>query len=38
MKTCPFCQNQTIKKYGIRNKIQRYKYNTCNKTFTYQKN
>ncbi|WP_446685282.1 transposase, partial [Gallibacterium melopsittaci] len=37
MKTCPFCQNQTIKKHGIRNKIQRYKCNTCNKTFTYQK-
>ncbi|WP_419865861.1 transposase, partial [Gallibacterium genomosp. 3] len=35
-KTCPFCQNKNIKKHGIRNTIQRYKCNSCNKTFTFQ--
>ncbi|WP_442805510.1 transposase-like zinc-binding domain-containing protein, partial [Testudinibacter sp. TR-2022] len=37
MKNCPFCQNQNIRKYGVRNNIQRYKCNVCNKTFISKK-
>ncbi|MFU2074617.1 transposase-like zinc-binding domain-containing protein [Gallibacterium anatis] len=35
MKNCPFCHNASIQKYGKQNNLQRYKYPSCNKTFTF---
>ncbi|MDG6236205.1 transposase, partial [Glaesserella parasuis] len=32
-----FCHSSDIRKHGIRNNIQRYKCNACNKTFTLKK-
>ena len=34
---CHFCQSSDIRKHGIRNHIQHYKCNACNKTFTLKK-
>ena len=34
---CHFCHSSDIRKHGIRNNIQRYKCNACNKTFTLKK-
>ncbi|EPZ99782.1 hypothetical protein HPSMNH_1158 [Glaesserella parasuis MN-H] len=36
-KKCHFCHSSDIRKHGIRNNIQRYKCNACNKTFTLKK-
>nr|WP_157395375.1 hypothetical protein [Ursidibacter arcticus] len=36
-KNCPYCQNTVIHKHGLKNNIQRYKYPSCSKTFTFQK-
>ncbi|MDD2164319.1 transposase [Glaesserella parasuis] len=36
-KKCHFCYSSDIHKHGIRNNIQRYKCNACNKTFTLKK-
>ncbi|WP_420370798.1 transposase-like zinc-binding domain-containing protein [Glaesserella parasuis] len=31
---CHFCHSSDIRKHGIRNNIQRYECNACDKTFT----
>ncbi|MDO9949780.1 hypothetical protein Q7404_04800, partial [Glaesserella parasuis] len=36
-KKCHFCHSSDIRKHGIRNNIQRYECNACNKTFTLKK-
>ncbi|MCT8536055.1 transposase [Glaesserella parasuis] len=36
-KKCHFCHSSDIRKHGIRNNIQRYKCNACDKTFTLKK-
>ncbi|EQA00365.1 IS1/IS1595 family N-terminal zinc-binding domain-containing protein [Glaesserella parasuis] len=33
-KKCHFCHSSDIRKHGIRNNIQRYECNACDKTFT----
>ncbi|WP_426876367.1 transposase [Glaesserella parasuis] len=37
LKKCHFCHSSDIRKHGIRNNIQRYECNACNKTFTLKK-